>query len=834
MKQSKRLIWPFAVSMALAGEGPAAAPNFQELPLTAQSRSLPSDFKDHFFDVPLAMRVEIDGQFLSDAMGVLTEAGRVQLIEWMRESGDSPQDATRWLQFLREPRALGACGGDCGDVVALHYNLQTSTLSIVTAQAERAGTVDRYHRLPDGGSRGLLLRNALNVAGGERQSLAARYTVDAIGSVGQWTGIGTVLGSQSALADGERRHLVSRLYLQRETHGHFIRAGFFVPDYQGRLRAPRAPDAFPDTTAGVMVGTSEALEIAQASPSMAPLHVTANRQGVVEVFRDGLLLYTQPVEAGLQTINTTSLPAGVYEVEVRLVEDGQLSSTRTELIYKPTTWGDTGRRWRYALFGGQERAVFGKSGRDADDLTAGGAVNYLAHPQLVLGASIQQTGDRRTAGASADWSVTDGATLFISGFHSSERGFGFDLQSMLLYRGGSLTVSHNEAREAPSRLLAASSRERQASSSIAWSHQWSTRTQLSGYLTHTEGRTRGAGIDLGLTHQRKLFGSDAHLRFSAFDRPLGTLGRRDRGLNLTLTMALGDSRRSYSMSAGTRSDAQGGRDHHASLGVRQSLDHPALRQVGLTASMDRHGLGLNGTALLRHELVEGDLFAQRSSLNGAWSGGANLNSAVAIGAGGVAVSGDQQAAWADAGMIIDVDTDLPEASLWAQDVHGAGLQLHAGRNFVPVTAYRAGKLHLEFDAVAAPSAVVQPSLLPYHLNKGGVDHQTVRVLKTVTVIGRLVDHQQQPIRGGRVTNHAGHAVTEADGLFALEMSERNPQLVVKHADLGECLAELVPERAQREGDVLLLGDVSCLVEAERPPEEQAPTRAAALRGRSPL
>ena len=58
MKQSKRLIWPFAVSMALAGEGPAAAPNFQELPLTAQSRSLPSDFKDHFFDVPLAVCME--------------------------------------------------------------------------------------------------------------------------------------------------------------------------------------------------------------------------------------------------------------------------------------------------------------------------------------------------------------------------------------------------------------------------------------------------------------------------------------------------------------------------------------------------------------------------------------------------------------------------------------------------------------------------------------------------------------------------------------------------------------------------------------------------------
>ena len=62
----------------------------------------------------------------------------------------------------------------------------------------------------------------------------------------------------------------------------------------------------------------------------------------------------------------------------------------------------------------------------------------------------------------------------------------------------------------------------------------------------------------------------------------------------------------------------------------------------------------------------------------------------------------------------------------------------------------------------------------------------------------------------------------------------NPQLVVKLADLGVCLGVLAPDRAQREGDVLLLCDVSCLVEAELPSEEQAPTRAAALRGRSPL
>jgi hypothetical protein len=39
--------------------------------LLAQAKGLPSEFEEHFFDVPLAVRVELDQQLLGEAMVVL-------------------------------------------------------------------------------------------------------------------------------------------------------------------------------------------------------------------------------------------------------------------------------------------------------------------------------------------------------------------------------------------------------------------------------------------------------------------------------------------------------------------------------------------------------------------------------------------------------------------------------------------------------------------------------------------------------------------------------------------------------------------------------------------
>ena len=104
--------------------------------------------------------------------------------------------------------------------------------------------------------------------------------------------------------------------------------------------------------------------------------------------------------------------------------------------------------------------------------------------------------------------------------------------------------------------------------------------------------------------------------------------------------------------------------------------------------------------------------------------------------------------------------------------------------------------------------MIQPSSLTYHLNRGGVDYRVLRVMRTVTVLGRLLDHNGQPLRGAMVINHASRSVSEADGFFAVEMSESTPTLEIRQGGQRLCLLSLDPG-VQRQEDVLLVGDQVC-------------------------
>lgn len=57
-----------------------------------------------------------------------------------------------------------------------------------------------------------------------------------------------------------------------------------------------------------MVGSSDSLAMNNPKPSIYPIYVTANCQASVEVYRNGLLINTQAVPAGLQTLDTRPLP----------------------------------------------------------------------------------------------------------------------------------------------------------------------------------------------------------------------------------------------------------------------------------------------------------------------------------------------------------------------------------------------------------------------------------------------------------------------------------------------------------------------------------------------
>ena len=798
------------------------------LGVLSQAEYLPDGFQEHFFDVPLAVRIDVNTQLLGDALVILGRDESIRLLSFTDTQDSTLPEAQRaeWLELLSRPVPLGSCTKSCANgLVALHYNLQESQLSILTDDAERKGAEAQYHTLPEGGSAGLIVNNQLNLArgGGSEASTAARYNVQASSSIGNWTQVASAELARTGEPGAPTYHSLNQLYGQREFAGNFFRLGYFTPDALGVYRRPRNFGGSPDTTLGFMYGTSDSLAVNNSSPSTYPIYVTPSRQGLVEVYRDGVLIYSQAVTSGLQTLDTRRFPGGIYPVQVRLIEDGQVTSSTEEVIYKPNNWRNADQPWRYSVFGGKRRQLFNNWGDGVlydQGLTYGALVNYLVHPRVILGADAQRVAQKMQYGSSIDWSLSDRISLYSNVYQTAGYGTGIDVQARYQYQGGSALFSHSrswlDTRNDIDYLDTVAIRPktryngRTQSTSLALTRRLSTSSSLTGRVSHSSGNTNGTGVDLSWLRSSKLFGSDVNWQVSLFDRPstISTGSRRNRGIDLSLNLALGKPGGNLSASIGSRTSRDGEREINGSVGYNKTLNGDFFKSYSTSLTGDSYGVGLSGTTQFETRLLNGDAYAQRSSYNGELSGGLNLSSTLAFGAGTVAASGNFYGN--DGAMIVDLDSDIDNLILRADDMSGSyGAELKPGRNIVPVGAYKSGTVHFDFSGNDAHAAAIQPSQTRYHLNKGGVIYQQVRVLKTLSVLGRIVDPQGRPMAGAHILNHASSGVTEADGFFVLEMSESSPSLEINHRGQPACSVVLNPAEHKRENNVLLVSDIVC-------------------------
>ncbi|MEB5932394.1 TcfC E-set like domain-containing protein [Pseudomonas mosselii] len=793
--------------------------------LLAQAQGLPKEFHEHFFGVPLAVRVMLDQQVLGEAMVILSRDERVTLLDFTdtRDSDIAAAERERWQSLLQQGVTLGRCTKHCAEgLIAVDYSLANSELTLLSEKVEREHHESEHYELPVGGSQGVMLRNQLNVSGGQRQDMSGRYAMQAISSVGNWTQ--TFNGQLTKLGgpQGEARHAVYELHTQREWQDNFLRLGYFTPDSIGLSRQVRSFGASPDTALGIMLGTSDSLAKDIARPAIYPIHVTVNREATVEIYRNGALIHSQSVRPGLQALDTRPLPGGIYDVEVRVVEDGIITSRSKELVYKPNNWSKPEQRWRYNVFLGRESTALSSwKGNDKLGATAGVAVNYLLHPRAVVGASARQVRGQSQVGASLDLGVAERTNLYANLYKTRDYGMGVDLQALYSYDSGTLIFSHNRSwldnRDSWETLLDGS-RVRQrnpyngqvSSSSLGVTHRLGAFNSVNARISYSEGQMQGAGLDLGWTRNGQLFERDANWRLSVFDRPAAVSSgmRRNRGVDLSLSLALGTPSKRLTASVGTRASRNGERERTASIGYQQDFESGPFTSVAGNLQSDTYGVGLSGSAQFDTPVATGDLFVNRSSYNDALSGSLNLNSHLVVGANKVAVTGrhigDQ------AGMIVDVESDIDDLALRVDDLSGGGALLRPGRNVVPVSAYRDGTMQFDFQGVDAPAASISPTRARYHLNKGGVAYQQVRVMKTLTVLGRLLDGHGQPLKAHHVLNHASRGVTEVDGFFSMELSASNPTLEVVRDEQVLCRFVLDPRTLRVEGDVLMAGDLSCV------------------------
>ncbi|WP_257981411.1 TcfC E-set like domain-containing protein, partial [Aeromonas salmonicida] len=431
----------------------------------------------------------------------------------------------------------GPCQNRCADeVLALEYSLENSQLSVLTAGAEKGLHASRYHSLPSGGSYGALLRHQLNLTQGEGDQRSGRYNLMAQGSIGQWTPLLEGEVSQSGSGQAAQHH-VQQLYAEHEGTGHFYRLGYFSPYAQGLVRQPTLFGGGTPTVLGVMLGDSDTLLIEQGQASTTPVYVTPSRPGMVEIYRDGQLINSQQVISGLQALDTKVLPAGIYEVELRVLEDGQVTERRREMIYKPMNWQNPDESWRFNLFVGQQTRLFSNWEEDtARPLSSGVMLNHLLTPSVIVGASSQYIDQRWQHGLSADWSLNDQWRLFGNLMSTQALGSGFDLQALYHYGEGSLVLSHQQQRQQGQ--VGEENRDLKQSN-LSLQQRLDERHSANLYLTHQMGR--GLGADLGWRYNGDLLGQTVSWNLTVFDRPgsISTDNARDRGGMLSLSMNLG-------------------------------------------------------------------------------------------------------------------------------------------------------------------------------------------------------------------------------------------------------------------------------------------------------
>ncbi|SAL73521.1 hypothetical protein AWB67_04456 [Caballeronia terrestris] len=805
------------------------------------AKGLPLDFADAIFGTPLAARIEIDGQYFADALIILDRNGHIQLSELL-EQQDSPlqsiDERRRYESALRAGFTLGACSGqNCPkDIVKSVYSASDSKLALFTERGSPSAAQARYYALPEKGTGGLLVTNRLSAvqALGNAAASSGAYTMALSSNIGDWTAYSDLQVTQNG-GPGNQRQLneyLNNAYLQREFKNRYVRAGYFVPDNsadQGNL-AP-VPFASYDTIVGAAVGSSDTLLRRTKRASLVPLTVSASKPGYVEIYQDERLLATQSVQPGLSTLDTENLPDGIYDVDIRLTEDGRVTSRQRERVYKPSNWNGEDRS-RYSVYGGRRVAILDSNPNPAagDDWVIGAQAGYLFTPKLRGGMTVVRDGVDIPVGLFAAYDITDWMELYANPYYAQERGYGFEVQTVLRAPMGSVVLNTRQAERkvaAPilrnarlpldaNALLAYRTRYSSGYSSITGALQIDERNRVS-MRTGYDHELHQTAVDLSYYRDFRLLGGTAAQGFvNLYQRPAGVIDgapRMSRGFMLGATIALGrNPSHSLNVSFGAQKGGARGTDQSLNADYRTIFEDSFVNAAGITGSYAKSGSSATANAQFGNRVLAGDVYAQQNLSGYGSAVGVNLDSTVAVAKGGVALTSSEATLQPRAGMIIDVasDDDSKDDAIVARINDGSTVKLHPGSNFVQVDPYESHNITFDYDKQATAGAKFSPPTASAQLFPGGVGYQKVQVMRTVAVIGRLIGANKQPMRGARVANHASFAYPEADGVFTLELSKATPTVDVLDGDKKLCSINLGKQIAKASAEsALVLGDVSC-------------------------
>lgn len=749
-----------------------------DMMLAANMRGLPEDFRRYFYDSELIVQVYLNDTQLFDATVSLKENGDIRLLRTIDDAQDADADTrTFWKGVLQKGVSVGKCAKNCpSGLMAVQYRLDNSVLKLYTSNYETARARSSYISMPEETLGGVILYNDASVTNME-SSRSWGINSSLTSSFSGWS---QKASFESSGTDGKYHYSSSslyELYTQKELQGSFVRLGFFSP---GSDTGNVQTSGFGyDTVAGAMWSTSDALLVSRDSASAWPVYVNGHNQSIAEVWRDGRLIHTQQLQAGVQALDTRQLPGGIYDITIKIIENGQAVDTQQAQIYKPQSWSDPNKRWRMNLWSGQRRTLTTGDGRVREEtpFSIGGGMDVLAHPRVILGFSGTETEKEHQVRSRANITLSPDDTLFAQYMLGSTEYQSNQNIDIRYYRnipgGGSASLFW---RSTTTDVYGHRTTSRQEGvtwgSSLSLRLPWSTSLIIDGQYMDTAWR-HGFGTDVSVTTLGTLSGRDMNFRVSAYDRPGFHNNRRDHGVSFGVSISLAPAAR-HTISTETGMNQNQG---YSSLNYQwQPVDDSSIRSLGGGVSYSPQNTVVSGNASVDTPYVSGDAYLQHNTQGNTNTAGGNLSQVLVMGGGrATSVNGNNSRSMESA-LIVDVDSDDESANVMASGSM-AETRLKAGRNIVPAELWK--KDTLQFSASGGESVQVFPSSDSVQMMRGSVKYIRVKAVKTFTLVGMLQDERGSLLKNRYVSTDVSGGVINAEGVLTLDSGVENRKLIVR-------------------------------------------------------
>ncbi|GAB2879294.1 TcfC E-set like domain-containing protein [Microbulbifer echini] len=138
----------------------------------------------------------------------------------------------------------------------------------------------------------------------------------------------------------------------------------------------------------------------------APLEINMPVRGRVEIYRDKRLIHTEMLEAGNRLLNTSTLPHGAYEIEVRTFDEmGRALHRHIEFFTKDSLLPAPGE-WSWNFHAGQPAHSFSNTQmlpKRYDDLLVQGSISRRLTSNLGLFAAASSTREQQLYELGTRW-----------------------------------------------------------------------------------------------------------------------------------------------------------------------------------------------------------------------------------------------------------------------------------------------------------------------------------------------------------------------------------------------------------------------------------------------